>query len=780
MHYGLIAVRETQVCIVDTYWSYAVHLELPELPTVESSLPGVASTEAHRKVHGLANATQLLLHAMKTSVVGTVRRILDLVPEIDPPKTPTRARTSRGLLDFVGKVQSFLFGTATEADVESMKKLINDVEVMAETATADAARTREGLAAFTKIEDERLQNFRKVLEEEHKTIEVMYTEIRSAADSEQIALSAVAYATQALARYVNLHDDLLQLLSGIEDLVQGHLTPRLVDMGQVTEVFRNITGTLRRMSKDLCLSSAAEIYTSGSYDFARKGKDLYVHVRLPVTDKPRMTVYKVIILPIPVPGEQGLLTTLKDMPKFIVMDDTSGRTGEISERPRNAIIQAGDVKWYTRRERSCLTAIQADNAQAIAQLCDFTVRKAELPPRYIKLSEKKYVVSNLTKAHTACKNSAYKPLSVEECNPCLITLGCSCSLLAGELEIRAEAPSCDNYTSQTDVSHAINMAVLRTFYEATNDSLTGAQLLDPSMMETIQPIKFPFFSEQTDKLLAADETASYSLKKLTESLQNDSVILHTPAEAVIHDYLQRNSLLNSFELTQWTTWLTILPWVVVTLLVTAQVRTYLKMRTLAAAVTALSCARITRVGAFVLKTDPPTTTELPAWLKAVKEIRQEDAGFVVYLTLLTIAFIGLALAVKRALSRRSFIYLDIASSEGVAQIKFTTLPDPTRNFTVATSKKPTTITCTSFGLFAIITFTSKQWKLVYAHDGQRVSLPRRIVLPFWKMLQVKKVLSAPNCVISPLIVHSHEYTYDESVKPALNDPIPPGYEESRL
>jgi hypothetical protein len=31
-----------------------------------------------------------------------------------------------------------------------MKKLINDVEAMAGTATADAARTREGLASFTK------------------------------------------------------------------------------------------------------------------------------------------------------------------------------------------------------------------------------------------------------------------------------------------------------------------------------------------------------------------------------------------------------------------------------------------------------------------------------------------------------------------------------------------------------------------------------------------------------------------------------------------------------
>jgi hypothetical protein len=40
-----------------------------------------------------------------------------------------------------------------------------------------------------------MDNFRKILKEEHKTIEMVFREIRAGAETEQIEFSAVAYAT---------------------------------------------------------------------------------------------------------------------------------------------------------------------------------------------------------------------------------------------------------------------------------------------------------------------------------------------------------------------------------------------------------------------------------------------------------------------------------------------------------------------------------------------------------------------------------------------------------
>jgi hypothetical protein len=161
------------------------------------------------------------------------------------------------------------------------------------------------------------------------------------------------------------------------------------------------------------------------------------------------------------------------------------------------------------------------------------------------------------------------------------------------------------------VSHALNLAVLQTFYELSNASLNGAQLVNVSLLKTVKPINFPIFSDQTYKLLAADGAASYSLKKLTESLQNDSVILHTPAEAVVHDLLRQNSLRCSFEITSWTNSITLLPWVAVAILMALHVNTFLNMRSLSAAIAKMGLSRLPKINAFAVRSEPPTMAETP-------------------------------------------------------------------------------------------------------------------------------------------------------------------------
>ena len=332
------------------------------------------------------------------------------------------------------------------------------------------------------------------------------------------------------------------------------------------------------------------------------------------------------------------------------------------------------------------------------------------------------------------------------------------------------------------VSHALNLAVLQTFYELSNASLNGAQLVNVSLLKTVRPISFPFFSDQTSKLLAADESASYSLKKLAESLQNDSVILHTPAEAVVHDLLRQSSLARSFEIMSWTTWITLLAWVAVMVLMALHVSTFLKLRSLSAAIAVMGVSRLPKINAFAVRTEPPTTTETPVWQMAILEIRRYDLLFICGLILLTIAVIILIVAIKRALSRRSFIYLDLASTKGIAQIKFCALPDPSRNFSVALPKKPTTLSCVSCGLFGFVKFTSKPWKLIRIHDGSRIQLPTYMILPFWKLRTVKTVLGSQDCKITPLLVHSHEYVYPDTMKqaPSPKTDNPPDYRDTRF
>jgi hypothetical protein len=114
---------------------------------------------------------------------------------------------------------------------------------------------------------------------------------------------------------------------------------------------------------------------------------------------------------------------------------------------------------------------------------------------------------------------------------------------------------------------------------------------------------------------------------------------------------------------------------------------------------------------------------------------------------------------RKTFARRSYIYLDLATQTEIAQIRFCALPDATRNFSVKVSKRPTVLACRSFCLFGVISFQSKPWKLTYTLTNQKVQLPTVILIPFWKLKTVRKLIQARDCKVSPLIVHSHEYVY---------------------
>jgi hypothetical protein len=74
-----------------------------------------------------------------------------------------------------------------------------------------------------------------------------------------------------------------------------------------------------------------------------------------------------------------------------------------------------------------------------------------------------------------------------------------------------------------------------------NANLSGSVLLHPETFRQPADVVLPLFSENTDKLLARDQEASYSLKKLAASLQNQSTVLYSPSAALLYDVLQKQS-----------------------------------------------------------------------------------------------------------------------------------------------------------------------------------------------------------------------------------------------
>ena len=203
---------------------------------------------------------------------------------------------------------------------------------------------------------------------------------------------------------------------------------------------------------------------------------------------------------------------------------------------------------------------------------------------------------------------------------------------------------------------------------------------DNLFSRTPEPLNLTFFGD-TEKILAADEQASYSLRKLADSLKNDTVIVNTPAEAVLRQLLNQAADDSGFPgWFNWYTYLTLLPIPCIIILSVWLYTTSRKLATLSIVTGVSACARLTR--AFVLPpTYLPTTTPDPfAWFRETQAIRKFDAFLSVYVIVATITLLVPFLAVKRLYRRRSWVYIEfLADIDRMLQLRLYAFPNPTRN-----------------------------------------------------------------------------------------------------
>jgi hypothetical protein len=465
----------------------------------------------------------------------------------------------------------------------------------------------------------------------------------------------------------------------------------------MAKILQNVSQTLYQAGFELCQETPKGVYIASNCDVVRRDQEFYVQLRLSYAKlgQAHVNVYKTYTFAIPVPGSQGLTTKIKDIPTFLLGEPNSVRIGELSEEPRYPALEAKHVKWHAHHQQTCIWAL---------------VAKDNKDPTYVELEGGTYVVSNLTRIHASCPGETSEPPTSQPCSPCLIHIECGCSLLSDETILFPAQTTrpCDNFSATVEVRHTVNFATLQSFYDVTNISLSGRSLLRSDQVPEHQPLELKFFGEATDKFWAADEAASYSLKRLSESLKNDSVIMHTPAEAIVHEILTRNTLLTTFTWTNWNAWLSILPWLGVVILAIWQCITHRKLSMVAVACSLEMCARLPKARAYDLRTPPPTTTFSPVeWLATVAQIRHFDMMITSYLLILTAGVIVIIMILVRAFARRTFLYIEITADNLVTQLRYFTLPDATRNYTVKMSKRPTRLNIRSFGLFRVVKFASK-------------------------------------------------------------------------
>jgi hypothetical protein len=103
------------------------------------------------RIRPLVYATGNLTYTMQVSITNAINRIYDLIPDVSSKTTSKRLKT-RGLIDGVGQVQSWLFGLTTETETRELKDAIAKVKNIVDLTAADVSHVKQATQTFTTLE----------------------------------------------------------------------------------------------------------------------------------------------------------------------------------------------------------------------------------------------------------------------------------------------------------------------------------------------------------------------------------------------------------------------------------------------------------------------------------------------------------------------------------------------------------------------------------------------------------------------------------------------------
>jgi uncharacterized membrane protein YhaH (DUF805 family) len=202
------------------------------------------------------------------------------------------------------------------------------------------------------------------------------------------------------------------------------------------------------------------------------------------------------------------------------------------------------------------------------------------------------------------------------------------------------------------------------------------------------------YSENVTKILASDQQDSYSLKKLTETFQNGSYALHSPAEMLLFDFLHEYTPRQKFwylNFNSWTTYALLILYFLAVAFSVIQYRNYQRLRILQA-VAAQGIQLLPRARGFELK--QVVTTQQPQLANYFENLTQNigqirNLDFLLVALWISTIIVGITviIIITRKLKRRSSLYADVAADDEIVQIKLLDFPNATRAFSVITSKE---------------------------------------------------------------------------------------------
>jgi hypothetical protein len=154
-----------------------------------------------------------------------------------------------------------------------------------------------------------------------------------------------------------------QIEEGIEALLQGQLSPKLFSVDLMEHVITNVTAELETTLYYLCSKTPRDVYENRNFDYARHGNDLIIRLRLPYSKQEPLNLYRSIVFPLRVNGQQDYVTELQQIQKYFISNIAGSLVAEVESIPQTPVVESYAVKWHTQITQSCLCNLLIDEPE---------------------------------------------------------------------------------------------------------------------------------------------------------------------------------------------------------------------------------------------------------------------------------------------------------------------------------------------------------------------------------------------------------------------------------
>jgi len=317
----------------------------------------------------------------------TLLHIYRLIPDATDGD---RTRTTRALLDIVGKISRSLFGTATVDEVQKLERAMTHLHNQRRQLVNVWQKASARISSFGKAVNSRVDGLREMIDSQHQATEQLFTEVYGQMADMTKSSSQIATALGRFENFVLLLHDLTAVKVDLELLAQGMLSPNLITPPEVHHTIRQVMtelSNLQDVNLYLLRQAVKDFYSLHNFIFSRKGSNIYIHVQLPVGPFAEfLTLFEVHILPVPTPGSPGHETRLVNLPKFLAYHPLLRHYMQFDQRPnidKNKLLYLDkDLELLKKKTHPlCLIAILQNQTNQVHHLCQFAVLTDSLKPR---------------------------------------------------------------------------------------------------------------------------------------------------------------------------------------------------------------------------------------------------------------------------------------------------------------------------------------------------------------------------------------------------------------